>query len=655
MRLYCFLLIYIMSGLAVVADSISLSDARQTAAGFLLTARNDGRRPARRAIRETAGALRLRARSRSYYLFDDAQGRFAAVAADDRLPQILAYRTDSLPPQGDARPPLPEGLLDLFAAYDRALLHYGTGRIRTAASYTGPAIPPLATAIRHQEKPYNNYCPYYRNADGTLSEERCVVGCVATALETVLSYHRRVYTLLDTLKGWTTEHYDIPDIAPGLSVDTRLILHDYDREPYTAEQADAVARLSYLLGVAVRMNWSPGSSGANVSNAAEPLRRAFGLGYVHYADSYKYRPDDWLAMLRAELSAGRPVVYAGAAMRMNGHAFVLDGLDEEGLFHVNWGTAGDYDGYFRLDLLNPSEPLYDQTEQGALEGFFCNQEALLLHPDTQPGTVLPDTLARTGRELVADSLVFDLAPEAGKVTPLRLFVRNAAAVALTTPLELFTNAPSDTALLRQADFGALTGVTLQPGESRMLRLFATFWQPGERVLRLSPDDRTIIYERPVTVLPGSGVDLVFGEPAASFPERGTAEIVLPVTNHAADGRAGQRIVYELFEGEPREGHNGICHAAHCFLPGGETMTDTVRFRGLIPGQAYTLLVRSPWTVRHTLRFTLPSETGISHAPADAPDASGSPRHDLSGRRLAPSVRPPRSTVVVSRGRKYLSE
>lgn len=655
MRLYCFLLIYIMSGLAAVADSISLSDARQTAAGFLLTARNDGRRPARRVIREAAGNLRLRAHSRSYYLFDDAQGRFVAVAADDRLPQILAYRTDSLSPQRDARSPLPEGLLDLFADYDRALRRYDARPLRTAAPYTGPAVPPLATAIRHQEKPYNNYCPYYRNADGTLSKERCVVGCVATALETALSYHRRVYTLIDTLKGWTTEHYDIPDIAPGLSVDTRLILHDYDREPYTEEQADAVARLSYLLGVAVRMNWSPGSSGANVSNAAEPLRRAFGLGYVHYADSYKYRPDDWLRMLRDELSAGRPVVYAGSAMRMNGHAFVLDGLDEEGLFHVNWGTAGDYDGYFRLDLLNPSEPLSDMTEQGALEGFFCNQEALLLHPDAQPDAALPDTLTRTGRELVVDSLAFLLAPEAGKVTPLRLFVRNAAAEALTTPLELFTNAPADTALFLQADYAALTGATLGPGECRELLLYATFRQPGERILRLSPDDRAVIYEGPVTVLPGSGVDLVFGEPAVSFPETGTAEIYLPVTNRAADGRAGQRIVYELFEGEPREGHNGTCHAAHCFLPGGESLTDTVRFRGLVAEQAYTLLVRSPWTVRHTLRFTLPSETGVRHAPADAPDASGSPRHDLSGRRLAPAARPPRGTVVVSRGRKYLSE
>ena len=100
------------------------------------------------------------------------------------------------------------------------------------------------------------------------------------------------------------------------------------------------------------------------------MKRAFGFGYVHYADSYKYRPDDWLSMMRNELRQGRPVFYTGNAMPLNGHAFVVDGLDEDGLFHVNWGTNGDFDGFFRLDILYANEPSYDTTPEGAQAGFF---------------------------------------------------------------------------------------------------------------------------------------------------------------------------------------------------------------------------------------------------------------------------------------------
>lgn len=661
MRLYHLSLIFLLGCLSAVADSISPLTARQTAARLLLKPRSGGPRPARHTLRATADALQLRYRSPACYLFTDAQGRFAAVAADDRLPEVLAYSTAELmdfqeeeTKKAFGQAPLPEGLRNLLAGYGRALRLAGERKVPTAGGAAGPAIPPLTTPVRHQEAPYNNYCPYYRHSDGTTSPGRCVVGCVATALETVLSYHRRVYTLCDTLHGWTTRHYDIPDIMPGERVDTRLILHNYDEAPYTPGQADAVARLSYLLGVAVRMNWTPGSSGANMRNAAEPLRRAFGLGYVHYADSYKYRPADWLAMLRGELSAGRPVAYSGSVMTMGGHAFVLDGIDEEGLFHVNWGEGGRYDGYFRLDLLNPAEPPADMTEQGTLEGFFCNQEALLLHPDAQPYVQLPDTLVRTGRELVVDSLRLDLAPEAGKATPLRLFVRNAAQTELTTPLLLFTNAPADTALFAQADGIALTGATLGPGERRELRVYATFSEAGERLLRITPDDREVIYEEAVTVMPGGETDLRFEEPAVHFPLPDVAEIRQDIVNQSAEGRAGQRVVYQLYPGAPDEEGSDTRHVAYCFLPAGQAGTDTIRFRGLTPGADYTLYVRSPWTLRRTLRFTLPAGTGTGTAVAGNPAPPAAPRHDLSGRPLAPSVRPARGTIVVECGRKYVA-
>ncbi|MBO4883634.1 MAG: C10 family peptidase, partial [Lachnospiraceae bacterium] len=31
-----------------------------------------------------------------------------------------------------------------------------------------------------------------------------------------------------------------------------------------------------------------------------------------------------------------------------GHCFVVDGIDNQGLYHVNWGWYGQYEGYFDI-------------------------------------------------------------------------------------------------------------------------------------------------------------------------------------------------------------------------------------------------------------------------------------------------------------------
>ncbi|MFN8133936.1 MAG: C10 family peptidase [Bacteroidales bacterium] len=57
--------------------------------------------------------------------------------------------------------------------------------------------------------------------------------------------------------------------------------------------------------------------------------------------------------MKAELDAGRPVLYAGFGSG-GGHCFVADGYDNNSYFHFNWGWGGAYDGYFQVNALNPS-------------------------------------------------------------------------------------------------------------------------------------------------------------------------------------------------------------------------------------------------------------------------------------------------------------
>lgn len=619
MRKIFFLLLPALLALPVLADTLTPEAARRRAQSHL------GRRSA-------AARMSLRARSAAAYLFADGAKGFVLAAADDRLPAVLGYGTW-------AGATVPAGLRELLAAYDARLRRCGDGMAVLASRVSEPveAVAPLLTTVRHQAAPYNAACPRYRYPDGTLSAEPCVVGCVATALEQVITYYRRTVVLRDTLHGWSTSAYDIPDVLPGTAVDTRLILDDYDAQRYTPQQADAVARLSYYCGVAARMNWTPGSSGARLAQLSEPLRRAFGFGYVHYADSYKYEPEAWERMLGDEISAGRPVVVTGFAPAMNGHAYVLDGRDCDGFFHVNWGEGGTFDGFFRLDILHPAEPKHDLTPDGATEGLAINMEALLLHPDSIV-PALPDTLTRTGSEIAVDSIRFEATPETGKYTPVRIYFRNTSNVPLTTPFEIFTNAPSDTAMFDQADFVALTTVTLQPGERSERLVPVTFAQSGDRVLRLSPDDKAIVHDCPLHVAAGVAPELQFDVPEVTFPEPGMAVVRERIVNPGS-GRAGHRVAVEVDRQEgsaasdvAKAATDVANHAVYLYTPAGQSETLETRFRGLAPGAVYTLTVRCPWTARQTLTFTVPDETTGVSAPVcpDIPEQWYTP----DGRRVA---------------------
>ncbi len=474
----------------------------------------------------------------------------------------------------------------------------------------GQAVAPLLTSVRHQEAPYNKYCPYYRYADGTLSAEPCVVGCVATSLEQVLSYYQRIVTLQDTLHGWTTPNYTIDDVLPGNSVDTRLIRDNYDDGCSSEEEIEAVARLSYYCGVAAQMMYGPDESASSIQNLVEPLKRAFGLGTVVCLDSYLYTPQAWRSILENEIRNGRPVYFTGNMQFLGGHAFVLDGLDESGNFHVNWAYGGYYDGYYPLEVLHPFEPLYDRTPYGDRYGFSCNTQALILHPDSIV-LDLPDELQRTGLEIAIDSLRFMQEPEAGKFTELQVYLHNTSSDSLTTPFAILSNAPAATALFDQADVVGHISASIATDERVKVSGPLKFSKTGERVLRFNPADSILLGEYPFVVKPHQKAVPQFGELSVSFPHDGVAQIAVPISNEGA-GRLGELITYCLFEGEVPESRDGdVRHPSICTLPAGGDMVDTVCFRGLKPGVDYTFMLRpSSWNVAAQCTFTMPNVSGI---------------------------------------------
>ena len=546
------------------------------------------------------------------------------------------------------------------------LLHFFI--LSLAAAFADSVEPLLDGWVRHQSAPFNNACPYYIDNKVTTTT-RCQVGCVATALESIVSYYGREVVLQQPLKAWSNPAFAIKDVPAGTRIDTQCILPDYGDGTAASvgmSQADyrrsveAVAQLSFICGMAAHMNWGASSSGADISDLVDPLHDSFGWKTARVVDSYYYTPTQWRELLKNELRNGRPILYTGYTMGIGGHAFVVDGFNEEGLFHVNWGYGNSYYGnYYDITTLNPFVRHGEEQWNDVTQGFFCNQMALFLSPDEVDLSMADATaLDRTGQEIVIESAQLQSPALAGKYTQLTVTLRNTSDKELCSPFEVFTNLTTESKadLFKKGDYAALFGVNLKPGERTTVTAHCTFNRTGSRKLHISPDDENVIYEKTISISTGSADALTFAEPTVTFTPSIDAEgttaydatLSVGVTNTASQ-RSGSLVTYGLMD--ESEVHDGDArHFDVVYLAAGKSTTSTVTYKGLEAGSTHLFIVRWPWDIRSQLTFTVPGlQTDLDTPSILSPAVVDGGTYDLMGRRAGQAQR----GLIIHAGRKTI--
>jgi hypothetical protein len=137
---------------------------------------------------------------------------------------------------------------------------------------------------------------------------------------------------------------------------------------YNETQADAVATLMYHCGASVEMTYDETGSSAFLSMCCKALRKKFGYGDAHYYSRSFVEQQEWIDIIYSSLSTNCPVIYGGQDAKNGGHAFILDGYDEDGLVSVNWGWNGDADGFFDITLLNPGRYSFNNLHDMVIPG-----------------------------------------------------------------------------------------------------------------------------------------------------------------------------------------------------------------------------------------------------------------------------------------------
>lgn len=278
-------------------------------------------------------------------------GGYAIISNDDRFPAVLAY-SDS---QYDEDAFVENSGLKWWRNSIKSVLRSNKGKniekLIEPGENVDKNVAPLLTCTWAQDNPFYKFCPV-DNGQNTL------VGCVATAMAQIMYYNRYP----EKGQGKRTIYYPYNDKSgTPYTVDFSESTYDWDNmiDSYHGEfndaQATAVATLSYNCGVACNMQYGVNSSGAYIKDAADGLVKYFGYpSSVSCLARDDYSLSDWMNLVFTELSNGLPILYGGSDPNNGyGHAFVLDGYDNAGRVHVNWGWDGRDNGYYDISLLNP--------------------------------------------------------------------------------------------------------------------------------------------------------------------------------------------------------------------------------------------------------------------------------------------------------------
>jgi hypothetical protein len=326
-----------------------------------------------------------------YYVFEIGENSFAIIAGDDIFKPVLGFSENGKFDYADMPPNFAWYLQNLERELEYALQNGQTASLETQIEWEKYAANPyiigtnLIKTTWSQESPYNNMCPISGSA---------VTGCVATAMSQIMKHHGWPLNISSNIPAYNTKNLGIsvPTInRQNFSYDWANMANSYSGTTTTA-QKNAVATIMYHAGASVQMDYNTSSngSGAYATDIPKAMSMYFdydkNIRFITKNGNY-YRPEDYTAIgssswtpandsilpyiwddiMKIQIDSLLPVIYSGNPQdKSSGHSFILDGYDNSGKFHFNWGWRGDYDGWFVSTVLNPSTHNYSYDQDATI-------------------------------------------------------------------------------------------------------------------------------------------------------------------------------------------------------------------------------------------------------------------------------------------------
>lgn len=280
-----------------------------------------------------------------------AEGGFAVIARDDKYRAVWGYSDAPF----DAKDVSPE-FEWLMQKFDQAMQTNAVSEamLKAAgddATTSQPVVGPLIKTKWGQGDPFNRHCPKVMTDEGEITG---LTGCGPTSWAQLVYYYGTpkqgrgefIYRI-----GPCTESNNY--LGTPFKGDLSMWSWDFDKMllEYTTtdgecnfndEQADEVARLMFACGIAAHARYDTYGTSAIIIDS-----RAMGYEITNVLDKTK---------ITELLDSGFPIhvdaIASAGEHEDRGHYFLLDGYDDTGFVHCNFGWNGKQDGFYAVTDLN---------------------------------------------------------------------------------------------------------------------------------------------------------------------------------------------------------------------------------------------------------------------------------------------------------------
>jgi len=302
-----------------------------------------------------------------YILNDPINKGFVIVSADKRVWPIIGYSLDGNIDQTNMSPAFTgwmEGRkLEIAKTISDNLrpaneIIEAWDGLSNLKSGSVTSVEPLLKTTWDQGCFYNEQCPVDPKATGSCNH--VFTGCTITAMAQIMKFWN--YPTI----GTGSHTYTHP-VYGNLTANFGATNYLWSQMPaHLTGPNSEIAKLMFHCGVSDEIDYGLAGSSASTAGAAESLSK-----YFSYSKNFKqvfrgrYKTEAWVALLKLELEAHRPVLYSGNSGCI-GHAFVCDGYQNGNYFHFNWGWGGNADGYFFIGDLNPIGTHYNLMQEAII-------------------------------------------------------------------------------------------------------------------------------------------------------------------------------------------------------------------------------------------------------------------------------------------------
>ena len=292
-----------------------------------------------------------------FYVYNIGDEGFVIVSADDYFRPVIGYSHEG--PFDLNNPGLAYYLRTVQAGHSKAV--GGQAEPMVAAEWErvlscgelisrngGRADSWLVQTKWDQNYPYNYYCPAWTGGPGG----HFYAGCVATAMSQVMKYWNH------PLQGQGSHSYTW---NPGgtQSANFGATTYDWDNMPNALTssspqvQIDAVATLMFHCAVAMDMQWDYDGSGAHSVDVPARIYQYFNYtNAAVYQNRASYSATNWAMKVKESIDMEWPLYYSGyeqTTTGLAGHAFVVDGYNDNDMYHFNYGWSGSGNGFYTFD------------------------------------------------------------------------------------------------------------------------------------------------------------------------------------------------------------------------------------------------------------------------------------------------------------------